>query len=91
MNEKQLGATLFPITGLPRQAFRLRVLRVRESIPMDTQTPVRLNRWATQLWKELKQAVVPTGRFEWPAFLTPDVESLTVGRGVTVQDDPYPH
>jgi hypothetical protein len=88
MNEKLLGATLFPITGLPGQAFRLRVLRVRESIPMDTQTPVRLNRWATQLWKELKQAVVPTGRFEWPAFLTPDVESLTVGSVLTVQDVP---
>lgn len=88
MNEKLLGATLFPITGLPGQAFRLRVLRVRESIPMDTQTPVRLNRWATQLWKELKQAVIPTGRFEWPAFLTPDVESLNVGRVLTVQDVP---
>lgn len=88
MSEKQLGATLFPISGLPSQAFRLRVLRVRETIPMDTQTPVRLNRWATQLWKELKQAVVPTGRFEWPAFLTPDVESLLVGRVLTVQDVP---
>lgn len=88
MSEKQLGATLFPITGLPGRAFRLRVLRVRESIPMDTQTPVRLNRWATQLWKELKQAVVPTGRFESPAFLTPDVESLTVGSVLTVQDVP---
>lgn len=88
MSEKQLGATLFPITGLPGRAFRLRVLRVRESIPMDTQTPVRLNRWATQLWKELKQAVVPTGRFGWPAFLTPDVESLTVGSVLTAQDVP---
>ena len=88
MSEKQLGATLFPITGLPGRAFRLRVLRVRESIPMDTQTPVRLNRWATQLWKELKQAVVPTGRFGSPAFLTPDVESLTVGSVLTVQDVP---
>lgn len=88
MSEKQLGATLFPIIGLPERAFRLRVLRVRESIPMDTQTPVRLNRWATQLWKELKQAVVPTGRFEWPAFLTPDVESLNVGCVLTVQDVP---
>jgi hypothetical protein len=88
MSKKQLGATLFPITGLPGQAFRLRVLRVREAIPMDTQTPVRLNRWATQLWKELKQAVVPTGRFEWPAFLTPDVESLIVGSVLTVQDVP---
>lgn len=88
MSEKHLGATLFPITGLPKQAFRLRVLRVREAIPKDTQTPVRLNRWATQLWKELKQAVVPTGRFPWAAFLTPDVESLNVGRKLTVQDVP---
>lgn len=88
MNEKQLGATLFPITGLPGRAFRLRVLRVREAIPMDTQTPVRLNRWATQLWKELKQAVVPTGRYGWPAFLTPDIESLKAGAVLTVQDVP---
>lgn len=88
MNAKKLGATLFPISGLEGQTFRLRVLRVRDPIPMDTQTPVRLNRWATQLWKEIKQAVMPTSRFEWPAFLTPDVESLTVGRILTVQDVP---
>ncbi len=88
MSEKHLGATLFPISGLPQRAFRLRVLRVREAIPKDTQTPVRLNRWATQLWKELKQAVVPTGRFEWAGFLTPDADSLTVGRVLTVQDVP---
>lgn len=88
MSEKHLGATLFPITGLPQQAFRLRVLRVRETIPMDTQTPVRLSRWATQLWKELKQAVVPTGKFGGAAFLTPDVESLNVGQRLTVQDVP---
>lgn len=88
MSEKQLGATLFAISGLPRQSFCLRVLRVREAIPRDTQTPIRLNRWATQLWKELKQAVVPTGRFEFPAFLTPDVESLITGRVLTVQDVP---
>ena len=88
MNAKKLGATLFPISGLEGQTFRLRVLRVRDPIPMDTQTPVRLNRWATQLWKEIKQAVMPTSRFEWPAFLTPDVESLTVGRILTVQTCP---
>ena len=32
MSEKHLGATLFPITGLPQQAFRLRVLRVPQMI-----------------------------------------------------------
>jgi hypothetical protein len=88
MSEKRLGATLFPITGLPGKAFSLRVLRVRETIPMDTQTPVRLNRWSTQLWKELKHAVVPTGRFGWPAFLTPDVESLKEGDVFHILDVP---
>src|ERR1035441_8371391 len=88
MNEKRLGATLFPITGLPGKAFSLRVLRVRETIPMDTQTPIRLNRWSTQLWKELKHAVVPTGRFGWPAFLTPDVAPLKEGDVFHIQDVP---
>jgi hypothetical protein len=88
MSEKRLGATLFPISGLPSKAFRLRVLKVAEPIPHDTYTAIRMSRWATQLWKELKQAVVPSSRQREPVFLTPDVESLVPGFNVTVEDVP---
>src|SRR5436305_5757173 len=88
MSEKKLGATLFAIGGLPDKPFRLRVLKVREHVPQDSQTPIRLNRWATVLWKqELKQAVVPTGRFGWPGFLTPDSEKCAPGQAFTIEDD----
>src|SRR5438105_5584085 len=88
MSEKRLGATLFAISGLAQRPFRLRLLRVREQVPLDSQTPIRLNRWATILWKkELKQAVVPTSRFDWPAFLTPDSEAASEGRIFTIDED----
>ena len=88
MNEKQLGATLFPISGLPSKDFRLRVLKVVETIPRDTYTAIRMSRWATQLWKGLKQAVVPSSRFDEPALLTPDVDSLVQDSIFTVEDVP---
>lgn len=88
MNDKKLGATLFPITGLPNEPFRLRVLRVREQVPQDSHTPVRLNKWATILWKnELKQAVVPTYRRGYVAFLTPDTDVCPVGEIYSLHED----
>src|SRR5947209_12629563 len=88
MNEKRLGATRLGISGLANKPFRLRVLKVRDQVPQDSQTPIRLNRWATILWKkELKQAVVPTNRFGWPGFLTPDNEAFPEGRIFTLEED----
>ena len=88
MSEKTLGATLFAIKGLPEKPFRLRVLKVRGHVPQDSQTPVRMNRWATALWKrDLKQAVVPTNRFGWPGFLTPDSERCTAGQLFSIEED----
>jgi hypothetical protein len=88
MNDKKLGTTLFPIKGLPNEPFRLRVLKVREHVPQDSQTPVRLSKWATILWKnELKQAVVPAPRSGVAAFLTPDTEACPVGQIYTLDED----
>ena len=88
MNEKQLGATLFAINGLPDQPFRLRVLKVRERIPQDSHTSIRLSKWATSLWKnELKQAVVPLYRRDYAAFLTPDTDNCPVGQTYTIDED----
>ncbi|MDB6026419.1 MAG: hypothetical protein JWM68_2642, partial [Verrucomicrobiales bacterium] len=88
MNEKKLGATLFKITGLSNEPFRLRVLKVREHVPQDSQTPIRLSKWATVLWKnELKQAVVSAPRFGFATFLTPDSDACPVGQIYTLDED----
>ncbi len=88
MNDKKLGATLFSINGLPNEPFRLRVLRVREQVPQDSHTPVRLNKWATILWKkELKQAVVPSFGPGYAAFLTPDTDACPIGQIYTLDED----
>lgn len=88
MNEKKLGATLFPIKGLPERPFCLRVLKVRERIPQDSHTSIRLSKWATHLWKqELKQAVVPFSGREYAAFLTPDTDNCPVEQIYTIDED----
>jgi hypothetical protein len=88
MSGKKLGASLFAICGLANKPFRLRLLKVREQVPQDSQTPIRLNRWATILWKnELKQAVVPTNRFNGPGFLTPNSETCLEGQVFTIEED----
>ena len=88
MNDKKLGATLFSINGLPNEPFRLRVLKVKEKVPQDSHTPIRLNKWATILWtKELKQAVVPSNRPGFATFLTPDTDACPVGQVYTLDED----
>ena len=88
MNDKKLGATLFTINGLPTEPFRLRVLRVREQVPQDSQTPIRLSKWATILWKkELKQAVVASNRSGRSCFLTPDTDACPAGDIYTLEED----
>src|SRR6266446_5379250 len=88
MNDKKLGASLFTINGLPREPFRLRVLKVREQVPQDSQTPIRLSKWATILWKkELKQAVVASNRSGHSCFLTPDTDACPVGQIYTLEED----
>jgi hypothetical protein len=67
-----LAATLYRIEGLP-SSYRLRVLKPRERIPEDNRRPIRLQKWADYLWRDvLKCPVYSTGRFEQPAFLIPD-------------------
>lgn len=88
MNDKKLGATLFAIGGLTEKTFRLRLLKVREQVPQDSQTAIRMNKWATILWKrELKQAVVPTKISGCPSFLTPDSETCVEGQIFTIEED----
>jgi len=88
MNNKKLGATLFPIGGLTGKLFRLRALKVREQVPRDSQTPVRMNRWATLLWtRELKQAVVPATVSGGPGFLTPDSDVCVENQIFTIEED----
>ncbi len=70
-SNKQLAATLFPLSGLAGHTFTLRVLRVLDPVPNDDLRAVRLQRWADQLWKDLRGPVFPTNRYGFPGFLVP--------------------
>jgi len=88
MNQKLLAATLFPIEGLAEQTFRLRVLRVIDPIPRDDGTPIRLQRWASQLWRNTRQPVMPTEHFGFPGFVMPDVKTATPGQQFSIIEVP---
>ena len=76
---KQLAATLFPIEGLKDHTFRLRWLRIVDEVPRDDNTPIRLERWASQLWRILKQPVRPSWMEGKAGFLVPDSVALAAG------------
>jgi len=84
---KQLGATLFPLQGLAGQVFKLRVLRVLDPVPNDDLRAVRLQRWADQLWKDLRGPVFPTARYGFPGFLAPAYAPCEPGQIVRVFHD----
>jgi hypothetical protein len=87
-----LAATLFPLDGLDGVAFAFRVLRVREAMPDDSLRTRRLQRMADQLWqKELKCAVYPTTRFDFPGFLMPADRTLPPGWRARLHDVPDQH
>jgi len=89
MNDRRLGATLYPIRGLDSATFSFRVLRVRETLPKDNLLPRRLQQWADRLWRrELRCPVYPTTRFGWPGFLVPADAVANMKGGVTIHGVP---
>jgi hypothetical protein len=86
--EKLLAASLFPIRGLKDSSYSFRVLRVLDPLPNDNMRPIRLQRWADQLWHDLKCPVFPSSRFDSPAFIIPANVELPIGTVRTVTDVP---
>jgi hypothetical protein len=72
MNDRRLAALLFPIRGVEGDKFVFRFLRIRENLPDDNQLPIRMQRWASRLWrKELRCPVYPTSVDAARGFLVP--------------------
>ena len=70
---QQLAATLFPIHGLAGHTFALRFLKIVDPIPHDDLRPIRMQQWASDLWRMLKCPVFPSSRDGVPGFLVPAV------------------
>ena len=88
MKEK-LTPSIFPIEGLSEVLFKFRILKVRENIPQDNKLPIRLQKWADELWKKhLKIPVFPTQRFNYPAFIVPDDQILKNKKSIEIRDVP---
>lgn len=87
-HEKRLAASLFPITGLKDCSYSFRVLQVLDPLPNDNMRPIRLQKWADQLWRDLKCPVFPSSRFDSPAFIIPADVQVAIGTTLTVTDVP---
>ncbi len=88
-NQKLLAASLFPLKGLQGLTFKLRVLRVLDALPNDNFRPIRLQKWADDLWHEvLKCPVFATSRFDFPGFIIPADAEVKPGQILTVHDVP---
>jgi hypothetical protein len=87
--QRKLAATLYPIVGLEGVRYQFRVLRVQEKMPADNYRPIRLQKWADRLWRQVLYCpVYPTSRFDGPAFFVPADEDLSVGDVVEIRDVP---
>ena len=64
--------TLFEITNAKDLHFRYRFIKVRESLPDDARQPIRLQRWADELWRRrLRCPVFPVRRGSDAFFIVP--------------------
>ncbi len=64
--------TLFEITNAKDLQFRYRFIKVRESLPDDARQPIRLQRWADELWRRrLRCPVFPLRRGSDAFFIVP--------------------
>lgn len=87
--QRKLAATLYPIVGLEGVRYQFRVLRIHERIPEDNYRPIRLQKWADRLWRQVLHCpVYPTSRFAGPAFFIPADEGPLAGDVVEFRDVP---
>lgn len=68
----KIAYTLFELTNASRLSFRYRLVKVREPLPDDVRQPVRLQRWADELWRQrLGCPVYPMRRGKNAFFIVP--------------------
>lgn len=79
---------MLPVTNAGAIPFQYRLLRVVEAIPNDDQQPIRLQRWADELWrKRIKQPVFPLSRGNQHYFVIPAQADLGA-TNLTFEDVP---
>lgn len=83
-----LAYTLFEILNASKLKLSYRYLRVKEKLPEDGQQPIRLQRWADELWqRRLKCPVFKTMRGSEAYFIVPADADLS-GKDLTFIDVP---
>jgi hypothetical protein len=81
--------TLFEITNAKDLRFRYRFIKVRETLPDDARQPIRLQRWADELWRRrLRCPVFPLRRGSDAFFIVPADVNLT---GIDLSYVDVPH
>src|SRR5229473_1378031 len=81
--------TLFEITNASQLEFRYRLIKVREPLPDDARQPIRLQRWADELWrKRLRCPVFPLRRGAEAFFIVP-ADVAMEGIDLSYVDVPY--
>src|SRR6266566_4462164 len=84
-----IAYTLFEITNADRLSFRYRLIKVREPLPDDALQPIRLQRWADELWRRrLRCPVFPLRRDSDAFFIVPADVNLT---GIDLSYIDVPH
>lgn len=84
-----IAYSLFEISSAHRLQFRYRLLKVREPLPDDVRQPIRLQKWADELWrKRLRCPVFPFRDNKAAYFLIPAETNLN-GVDLSYVDVPY--
>ncbi len=84
-----IAFTLFEITNASQLSFRYRLLKVREPLPDDARQPIRLQKWADELWRRrLRCPVFPMRRGNDAFFIVP-ADTQLAGIDLSYIDVPY--
>lgn len=84
-----LAYTLFEIRNSQQLDFRYRLLKVRERLPDDNYRPVRVQKWADEMWRRrLKCPVFPRSRDTDAYFIMPADVDMT-NADLTFKDVPH--
>jgi hypothetical protein len=84
----RIAYTLFEIANATQLSFRYRLLKVRELLPDDPRQPIRLQRWADELWRRRLHCPVFPTRVGKDAFFMIPADVSTAGVDLSYVDVP---
>lgn len=83
-----IAYTLFEILNADRLQFRYRYLKVREPLPDDVRQPIRLQRWADELWRRRLHCPVFPHKSGKNAFFVVPADTVLDGVDLSFVDVP---